>query len=636
MRVYLARNLFTKCHSDGVGGGLAVGFDGVASDTDLVFDRLSFRDCTAGGNLGGNAGGVMLYYSNSATSSSVTLTDCIFNNNTADAGYGGGGLFAWYRGRVYNSSLDMHGCTFAGNHGTNGFGGAMTVEYLDTVTAARVSFNQCAFINNTAIGGFGGHGGGGLCVWYRSRAMQSSIQMTDSTFIRNQVAVGGGGGMAVAYDSNAIDTSVQLTRCYFVSNRAIDGGNAGGFDLSYSDQCMVDGAVVTMSSCSFTHNTAAGNGGAIAVALQASASLSVVIDKSTLSDNAAGINGGAIYISQSSPNKPTTLVFNMTNTSDPHSRANSWTWCGPCYTPYNGHSYREWDYGTSMLLDRCTLTHNNANDNGGAIAIANVNTTVRSSEVSGNSAAAMAMLRGTTRLRIDGNSRLNGNGRGNNGVALRATVVHSVSSGALEVDGSSQIEFSNSGISNGGAGFVSPLGHVFMDEGGRVSFGNQTTLKCPAGELIVHNISHMSGVLSDWKINCSEMLAIPNVTSENGQRVARGTVAAFAQPTCYQLCPVGDIDGEANACGDGCVCAPCCNAALRGDECRGCILDKCDPFTPASRPCDPLQVVNDKLGPGVNCKLPVYPSTPSLPFSPPMLFSTGMLTCSPCPSGLYR
>ena len=278
-------------------------------------------------------------------------------------------------------------------------------------------------------------------------------------------------------------------------------------------------------------------------------------------------------MTQDSANKPTNLRFLMTNVSNPHENQGTWAWGGPCYSPGN-HSYREWAYSTRLVINSSTLTNNSAWDNGGAMAIINVNATIRRSNVVDNSAAALAMLRGSTRLRID-DSTFNGNGRSESGRALRATVVHSVSSGALEIAGTSRLEFSNSGIgdiategsTNGQqSGHVSPLGHFFLDEGGKISFGNRTHLQCPVGQLMLNNISQMAGVLGDWRINCSALLAIPNTTEQNGQQVVTGTLAAFAQPTCYQLCPLGNT-GNTGACGNGCVCRPCCGLGLREGDC---------------------------------------------------------------------
>eukprot|EP00935_MAST-01C_sp_MAST-1C-sp1_P002396 g2396.t1 len=129
---------------------------------------------------------------------------------------------------------------------------------------------------------------------------------------------------------------------------------------------------------------------------------------------------------------------------------------------------------------------------------------------------------------------------------------------------------------------------LFVVQGGEVKFGGKSTFLCPPGERFVNNVTQGPGVFDDWQINCSELLAVANISTDKyGRDTVVDTYRAFAQPAKH---------------------------------------------CPTLRQCDPLEVLNDQNGPGPTCR--EY-DNPSLPLAPPMRFSTGILQCSPCPSGLY-
>jgi len=186
----------------------------------------TLTSCTFSGNGGdlsshenGEGGGL------SCHESSLTLTDCIFSENSAGSG---GGIFSW------NCALELQGCTFSGNVATEGWetgiGGGMYCY------GGSLMLTDCLFRNNTA-----GWMGGAVVVW-----SISIPTFTDCEFSANSAAIEGG---ANYWDQS----SPKLTSCVFHENSAVHNGGAAYGHASSP----------TFTSCTFSENTA-GIGGALA------------------------------------------------------------------------------------------------------------------------------------------------------------------------------------------------------------------------------------------------------------------------------------------------------------------------------------------------------------------------------------
>jgi predicted outer membrane repeat protein len=200
-------NVNVNDNGDG-GGGM---FNGSSSPT---LTNCTFTNNSASGQFNGTGGGVY----NSA--SNPILTDCTFTSNSAD--YGGGGMVN------ESSSPALTNCTFTSNSAE--YGGGM-YNYLES----NPTLANCTFEGNSAV-----DDGGGML------NSSGSPTLTNCTFTSNS-AVSSGGGV-YNYASNPI-----LTDCTFTSNSADYGGGMYNYSISSP----------TLAECDFTGNSAIERGGAI-------------------------------------------------------------------------------------------------------------------------------------------------------------------------------------------------------------------------------------------------------------------------------------------------------------------------------------------------------------------------------------
>jgi hypothetical protein len=157
------------------------------------------------------------------SSSSPTITNCIFSGNSAN--YGGG---------MYNSesSPTITNCIFSESTATWGGGGMFNLQSSSILT-------NCTFSENTA------NRGGGI---YKSSSSSSII--TNCIFSGNTASGGGrGGGM---YNS---DLSSTVINCIFSGNTASMGG--GMYNDNFSS------LILNLTNCTFSGNTATLGGGMV-------------------------------------------------------------------------------------------------------------------------------------------------------------------------------------------------------------------------------------------------------------------------------------------------------------------------------------------------------------------------------------
>ena len=182
-----------------------------------VFDHLVIQNGLASGGFPDNTGGGMF----NNESSSPTLTDCTFTNNTADNS--GGGMYNYI-----NSSPALTDCTFTSNSADYAGSGMYNVD------DSSPTLTNCTFTSNSA------DFGGGMI-----NSSRSSPTLTNCTFTNN-TAYFDGGGMY-----NLSSSSPTLTDCTFTDNSAGDGG--GMYNYFNSSP--------TLTNCTFTDNTAGRGGG---------------------------------------------------------------------------------------------------------------------------------------------------------------------------------------------------------------------------------------------------------------------------------------------------------------------------------------------------------------------------------------
>jgi predicted outer membrane repeat protein len=226
---------FSKNQTDNRGGGMY----NLHSSATLVY-------CTFTENSGSSGGGICNRWSN------AKLTDCIFSKNMT-GGYGSGGGIC----NEYESSLTLINCIFNENSARDG-GGVYSLSSSATLI-------NCSFVGNSAhsTGNEYGYGGG----MFNRDGMPI---LTDCTFSGN-LAERSGGGIYTGWD-------LTIINCIFNENSAADYG--GGMDIVGNPtltNCMFSGnsagkmggglniwiGTSILSNCTFTGNLAK-NGKALA------------------------------------------------------------------------------------------------------------------------------------------------------------------------------------------------------------------------------------------------------------------------------------------------------------------------------------------------------------------------------------
>ena len=212
--------------------------------------------------------------------SSGTIDACLFSNNSAD---NGGALY------IENSLLSISNCIFEGNR--------CTALHISTCTL-RLAVSNCTFRNNT------GSEGGALHV-----EKCEDVVVFNSSFSFNKALYNRAGGGAIYCVDSTIATSGAI---YSSSNSADNGGYAyfsncrfeasdGGYycnnEASNGGAIFAErGTIITFNyNATITSNFAYNNGGAFYLDTS-EVYINASSDPLILSNNAARLKGGAIFI----------------------------------------------------------------------------------------------------------------------------------------------------------------------------------------------------------------------------------------------------------------------------------------------------------------------------------------------------
>lgn len=233
---------------------------------------IFMNNCTFDGNVAVEGGG--LY---NAGNSTPFVTNCTFVNNVADSR--GGGVF-----NTAGASPTVVNCTFQGNLAGSEGGGMRNISNADPMVV------NCRFIQNHA------EHGGGISNW------AGSPTLIACTFRDNTAALGG-----ALYNFSGSDAAV--TSCTFGDNWALDAdaGRGGAAHNDHSDPAFdgctfianvsdSGGAISNevsspiFSGCTFVSNWATDMGGG----MYSRNGGGPGIENCSLTDNAAGVAGGAL------------------------------------------------------------------------------------------------------------------------------------------------------------------------------------------------------------------------------------------------------------------------------------------------------------------------------------------------------
>lgn len=200
---------------------------------------------TGGRSTSGDAGGLFSGSNDTGlpTRGKITITNCVFKNNTVtNPGLGGGAV------QNFGGDLLIDNCTFGG------------IGPTDPNSAGTSGGAVAALGANTF----------------------STTTITNSTFINNVAnSVGSGGGALDLVNVNLGSSVATVSNCTFTGNSATPG-NGGAI--------IVESAATTITNSSFTNNSAGNRGGGIYVG-GASLHLDGTNPSITFSGNTAAING---------------------------------------------------------------------------------------------------------------------------------------------------------------------------------------------------------------------------------------------------------------------------------------------------------------------------------------------------------
>jgi hypothetical protein len=188
-------------------------------------------------------------------SSSPTVNDCIFTENTADYGAG--------MANFHLSSPDVTNCAFIGNTADRA-GGGLTNYGLSSPT-----ITNCLFSGNTSFSM-----GGGLANKWRSSPTVAECTFTNNLAV-SDTDQGIGGGLV-----NSAWCLALIIDCMFTGNVTGPYGSGGGLANNFSDRS-------TVVDCVFTDNFGGGGGGVF----NGDYGLSTVVG-CTFAGNSGGFWGG--------------------------------------------------------------------------------------------------------------------------------------------------------------------------------------------------------------------------------------------------------------------------------------------------------------------------------------------------------
>ena len=244
----------------------------------ILADQATIANCSFSDNVAGGVGGAVV-----AFASPVVITNSYFTDNIARPnGSHGGALYAYgsNAGVIITDSYfsDNVAGPISGNGGAVYIVRASPLNNYHRATQAINQYNGNITISGNTFEYNVASGGGGGAIY--SGVRYATIFLTKNTFSHNTAASCGAVQIIeiwLHYDANFIGN-------VFTHNRAT-GQVAGGGAMCISK------ATALVSDNTFSHNTAAGDAGA----LQMGDCDIVTIERSKFSNNAAQGNGGVIH-----------------------------------------------------------------------------------------------------------------------------------------------------------------------------------------------------------------------------------------------------------------------------------------------------------------------------------------------------
>ncbi len=332
-------------------------------------NNLSFNGCEFTGNTAisaeagdlPDAGAMGFEYSNgNPTNDSISVVDCLFENNTSELR--GGGI-AFFNGNGADNFIEVINSTFSDNSSTNFGGGFYLLNYGGDHMEANIT--GCVFENNSSTDG------GGV-VFFSTNGEHNNFNVTSCDFTGNQateLSVGDtpdGGGIYINFQTPGDilqHNSITVEDCTLQGNSAEQrGGGIQVFNNIGNDNH------VAVSNCQIFENTSGEGGGGLFVFNLGGTDFEVNVSETDFTDNSTNHGGAAYYFSNSGDNNK--LLFSDCNFTD-----NTAITSPDFIYPDGGALGFQYGAGEitndTIILTNCALNNNTAERLGGGIAFFN-------------------------------------------------------------------------------------------------------------------------------------------------------------------------------------------------------------------------------------------------------------------------
>lgn len=381
-----AENISVELASLVISGGAAYEGGGIYAGSG---SSLTLTNCVISNNSADYGGAVL------ADTTNLTLTDCSVENNTSDYG----SIYA-YSGRLtltgsnvsdnvakYGGGFFAEGCnlTFSGSSIENN--SADTCGGIYVYSGSSLTMTNCEISCNTSDYGSGilldtgsltltdctisknnARFGGGIY------AKDGTLSLFDCTFTENAASLDSGGGI-YAYSGS----DLTMTGCTVVGNSA---DSCGGGIYAVSD------STLSLTNCEVTENSAKSRGGGVC----ADAGSVLTLDSCTITRNSADLRGGGIYVHSVFP----MILSHCTVSGNTAESGGGVLIDSGGYLSITDSDITENSakYGGGIFAESCTLNlagchvaENSASrDSGGGIAAVSSVLTLDCSHITGNSA----------------------------------------------------------------------------------------------------------------------------------------------------------------------------------------------------------------------------------------------------------
>ena len=243
----------------------------------------------------GLGGGLSIFFKGSAYDRSITIEDCVFEDNSAAFG---GGLFIEFQDNAVGNRVSITSSTFTNNnvlHYSNDMGGGGArigyifyfgpyVDELDSVQNNRIAFDGCNFTNNAA------HYGGGVsfhsAYQFDTKALINYFEVRRCNFNGNRGRVGSALDLSLWHSSiTGKPPSILLLSCSFIANKMSLMDDFVSIGAVYADSL----PIVLTGNVTFSDNT-------VSALVLTGTYANISTDTNVTFINNSGRHGGAIAL----------------------------------------------------------------------------------------------------------------------------------------------------------------------------------------------------------------------------------------------------------------------------------------------------------------------------------------------------